>query len=238
MTRAVTRPSAVAVIPARGGSKGVPGKNLRSIAGRTLLERAVHAARSAASIDAVAVSTDAADIAAAAHELDVTVVDRPPELAGDTASTPPVVTHALDALDRDFDVVVLLQPPAPLRTGSDIDAVVAMLAADQALASVVSVYDVGDAHPGRMYDLADGVLRPLHPDLERMRRQDLPPVYHRNGALYATRVEALRRTGELMIAPTGAYVMDAAWTVNIDIPADLPVADVVVAAWDAEHADA
>ena len=102
----------------------------------------------------------------------------------------------------------------------------------RALASITSVYEVGDTHPARMYRLADGVLQPLDPDLERVRRQDLPPVYHRNGAIYATRVDALRASGELIVEPVAGYVMDARWTVNIDTPADLAVAELVVADWD------
>lgn len=229
---------AVAVIPARGGSKGVPRKNLAVIAGRPLLTRAVQAATAAASVIETIVSTDDDEIAAAAEQLGVMVVRRPAELATDTAPTPPVVLHALDQLSEDPDIVVLLQPPAPLRTGADVDAAVAALRADPILDSVVSVYQVGDEHPARMYSLdEDGVLVSLFPDLERHRRQDLPAVYHRNGAIYATEVPALRETGELLAGRVGAYVMDASSTVNIDTLDDLAVADLLVARWDAsQHA--
>ncbi|MEM7285160.1 MAG: acylneuraminate cytidylyltransferase family protein [Actinomycetota bacterium] len=228
-------PTAIAVIPARGGSKGVPGKNLLQIAGRSLLERAITCARDAATIDRVVVSTDDAAIAHAAADLGAEVVDRPAELATDTAPTPPAVLHALDVVASTDDIVVLLQPPAPLRRGADVDRVVALLGSDDQLASVASVYEVGDAHPARMYHLVDGVLRPLEPTLERVRRQDLPPVYHRNGAIYATRTDVLRRTGELIVEPTSGYVMDSRWTVNIDTPADVALAEVVVSEWDRGH---
>ena len=224
--------NAIAVIPARGGSKGVPGKNLLEVAGTSLLARAVSCAHDAAAIDRVVVTTDDKRIAAAARELGVGVVDRPAELATDAAPTSPAVLHALDQVGSDHEIVVLLQPPSPLRTGADVDAVVQRLADDRALASITSVYEVGDTHPARMYRLADGVLQPLDPDLERVRRQDLPPVYHRNGAIYATRVDALRASGELIVEPVAGYVMDARWTVNIDTPADLAVAELVVADWD------
>ena len=229
---ATSPPRAVAVIPARGGSKGVPGKNLLEIAGTSLLERAVRCATEASSVDTIVVSTDDDAIARAAADLDVTVVRRPAELATDTAPTPPAVLHALETIAAGHDIVVLLQPPAPLRVGADVDRVVQMLASDPRLASVASVYDVGDTHPARMYRLADGLLDPIDATLERARRQDLPQVLHRNGAIYATRVDVLRRTGELIVAPTGGYLMDADWTVNIDRPLDVAIAEVVVAAWD------
>jgi len=224
----------LAVIPARGGSKGVPRKNLKILAGRSLLERAVTAARDATQVTDLVVSTDDDEIAEAAQILGAAVVRRPQRLSNDEAPTPPLVLHALDSVDSDYDNVVLLQPPAPLRTGSDIDAAIRLLITNGHLNSVVSVYSVGDNHPGRMYHMAStGVLEPLEPELEQLRRQDLPPVYHRNGAIYVARTQALRETGQLLTCNVGAYVMNAAWTVNIDTVEDLAIAELVVARWDA-----
>ncbi len=226
----------VAVIPARGGSKGVPRKNLAVIAGRSLLARAHDAAKASKLIDRVVVSTEDSEIAAQAENLGATVVRRPPELALDATPTGPAVAHALEAVDVDSGVVVLLQPPAPLRTGADIDRAVTMLVSDERLDSVVSVYQVDDNHPARMYELGpDGRLIPLMPELETTRRQDLPPVYHRNGAIYAARTPAVRATAQLVGSRVGALVMPSSWTVNIDAPGDLAIAEVVVGAWDAGH---
>jgi N-acylneuraminate cytidylyltransferase len=227
------RPRTLAVIPARGGSKGVPRKNLTEVAGRSLLARAIGVGHAAESVDVVVVSTDDDEIAEAATALDARVVDRPTRLAEDTTPTPPVILHALESIEGGFGYVVVLQPPAPLRTPADVDAAVHLLTSRPELDAVVSVYQVGDNHPGRMYRLEDaGILKPLHPELERQRRQDLPPVYHRNGAIYCTRVESLVSTGDLLSGQVGAYVMPAGWAVNIDTPDDLPIAEVVVARWD------
>lgn len=225
----------LAIVPARAGSKGVPRKNLKVVAGRSLLARAVTAGDGAACVADLAVSTDDDEIADAAKALGAAVIRRPEDLSNDTAATPPVVLHALANMDEDFEYVVLLQPPAPLRTSADIDAAIQLLAGNEHFDSVVSVYSVGDNHPARMYHLAQsGVLEPLRPELEQARRQDLPPVYHRNGAIYATRTEALLRTGQLLAGSVGAYVMDPGWTVNIDTLEDLAIADIIVARWDAE----
>src|SRR5918997_4971812 len=99
--RELTQPRVVAVIPARGGSKGVPGKNLRRVAGRSLVQRAVDACVAATSIDATYVSTDDAGIAEAARQAGGKVIERPADLSGDTASSESAVLHALDQLAAD-----------------------------------------------------------------------------------------------------------------------------------------
>lgn len=232
----------VAVIPARGGSKGVPGKNLRVFNGRSLLARAIDCANQASVVDLVVVSTDDEHIAAEAEAAGATIVHRPPALATDTAPTAPAVVHAVDSLGLEgFDNVVLLQPPAPLRTGRDVEqAIILLSGAGSAnglaqIDSVVSVYKVGDSHPGRMYRLGhEGELRALFPAQEQLSRQDLPPVYHRNGAIYATRVASVLSSNSLLTGRIGAYVMDGRWTVNIDDPEDLIAAELIISRWDAE----
>src|SRR3712207_4115311 len=129
--RKLTQPRVVAVIPARGGSKGVPGKNLRRVAGRSLVQRAVDACVAAASIDATYVSTDNAGIAQAALQAGGKVIERPAELSGDTASSESAVLHALDQLAADGadpEIVVFVQCTSPFIAPTDLDRAVGMVA--------------------------------------------------------------------------------------------------------------
>src|SRR5687767_5058839 len=174
----------LAVIVARGGSQGLPGKNILPIAGRPLLAWTIDAARAARSIDRTILSSDDEAIIAAARGCGCEVpFRRPAELATDTATAVDVVLHALDNVSE-YDVVVLLQPTSPLRTAADIDAACAQLAASGA-PSCVSVC-MAEQSPYWMYRLNGS--RRLEPLLEAptgaTRRQDLPPVYVLNGAIY------------------------------------------------------
>ncbi|MCA9737913.1 MAG: acylneuraminate cytidylyltransferase family protein [Gemmatimonadota bacterium] len=228
---------ALGLIPARGGSKGVVRKNLRLAGGRTLLEHAVRAAGAARRLDAFAVTSDDPEILDAARALDAPVVERPAGLAEDATPMVPVLVHALEEMERRtearFDVVVLLQPTSPIRRGTDIDAAVERLTRDAAADSVIGVCRMDDVHPARMYRLeADDRLVPLDPERERLNRQDLPPVYYRNGAVYAVRRDTLVRDGRVMGARPAALVMPTAWLANVDDERDLLVADTLVRAWE------
>lgn len=229
-------PKVLGVIPARAGSKGVVGKNLRPVAGEPLIAHAIRAAKESRRLTAYLVTTDGVDIAEAARQRDCPVVLRPPELAADETPMPPVLRHALEQAEAEhghrFDALVLLQPTSPIRTGDDIDAVIAMLLDEGELDSVISVCPVEDEHPARMYRLDDaGRMEPLWPDLEMSRRQDLPALYHRNGALYATRRRVLVDEGVIVGRRRRAYVMPREHLVNIDDERDLKIAEVVVGEW-------
>lgn len=219
------------VIPARGGSKAIPGKNLVPLGGRPLLAWTADAAR-ASSLTRVVLSTDDERIARAGRELGLEVPFlRPASLATDEAASIDVALHALDACstpDDPYDAVMLLQPTSPLRTGADIDAAIALLDASGADA-VISVVDVGGHHPARMKWLeGDRLLDPPFAEpVENQPRQALRPMVIRNGALYLTRTAVLRRRtfkGE----DCRALVMPAERSVNIDEPLDLVVAEAVL----------
>ncbi len=230
--------NALGVIPARGGSKGVPGKNLRRVGSATLLAHAVRAAQEARTLARVVVSTDDAEIEGAAGALGVDVLPRPAELAQDETPMAPVLVHALESLERHhserYDAVVLLQPTSPIRTGAQIDQAVKMLSADDRADSIISVCAMEDVHPARMYEIAEEAsLRPLDPSLEQVNRQDLPTVYYRNGAIYAVRRSTLVERGRVMGTSARALVMPTAWLANVDDERDLIVADALVRAWEA-----
>lgn len=227
---------ALGVIPARGGSKGVPGKNLREVGGEPLIVHAVRTADESAHLEHVVVSTDDAEIARVAASVGARVLMRPPELATDDAPVAPVLMHALTEAESDghgpFDVVVLLQPTSPLRSGAHVDAALEILRDNADADSVVSVCACEDIHPSRMYTLpSDGTMAAIWPEWERSPRQALPPVYYRNGAIYAIRREPLMGEGLAIGRSPAPLVMPAQLLANVDDERDLIVADALVRAW-------
>ena len=210
----------LALIPARGGSKGLPGKNIRPLAGKPLLAWTVEAALQAAAPDRVVLSSDDEAIMAAARDCGCEVpFRRPAALATDTASSLDVVLHALDELPG-FDVLLLLQPTSPLRTAADIDAACALFERQGAL-SCVSVSPVAQS-PYWMYTLdAQQGLSPLLPLPEGItRRQDLPPVVALNGAIYLADIPWLKRTRSFVGEGSVAYTMPRERSLDIDTEAD------------------
>lgn len=219
------------IIPARGGSKGVVRKNIRSVAGRPLIAYTIDAARDSHRLTRFVVSTEDAEIAEVARSLGCEVVDRPVELAADDTPMVPVARHALETVERAagvrFDYGVILQPTTPLRTGEDIDRALQILIETQA-DSVISVYRVFDHHPARMYRLENERLVPYAPELPSRLRQELPPVYHRNGAIYAFRRALVEDEGTLIGPDTRPHIMPAERSINIDNEMDLLLADLVL----------
>ncbi len=225
----MTEPRVLAVIPARGGSKGVPRKNIRPLAGKPLIAHTLLAAQAAERVDRLLVSTDDEEIAAVARAWggDAPFL-RPAALSGDRAAQIDVVVHALqqaEALDGlRYTHVILLQPTAPLRTAADIDASLSLLL-ESGCDSVVSYTPVESAHPFYMVTLEDGRPRPLlemPPGLTA--RQQYPPVYRRNGAIYATRREVLLG-GSFYGQDQRAYIMPPERSVNIDSLFDFELAE-------------
>ncbi|HEX3129953.1 MAG TPA: acylneuraminate cytidylyltransferase family protein [Thermoanaerobaculia bacterium] len=207
------------LIPARGGSKGIPGKNVRPLGGRPLLAWTAEAALAARRLSRVVLSTDDEAIAEVGRQcgLDVPFL-RPAELARDDTPTLPVVRHALEEL-KGFDAVCLLQPTSPFRRDEDIDACIAMLE-ERDLDAVVSVLPVPAEHNPHWVYFEDGGLLRLATGEEQPipRRQELPPAFHRDGSVYVTRREVVMR-GSLYGRRLGGYVMPKAG-VNLDTPAD------------------
>jgi CMP-N-acetylneuraminic acid synthetase len=219
------------IVPARGGSKGVPDKNLRVVGGHSLLARTAAAARDSRLLSRTVLSTDSPAIADAGRAvgLDVPFL-RPAELAADDTSILPVLRHVVGALgDEGFraDAVVLLQPTSPFRRAEHIDAAVTLLN-DSGADSVVSVVEVPHQFsPVSVLTMHDGRLQPFAAGPLITRRQDKPRVFARNGpAVLAVRVSVLER-GELYGADCRALVMTAADSVDIDDELDLEYADFV-----------
>lgn len=214
-----------AIIPARGGSKRLPRKNLATVGGKTLVTRAIE---SAAPCDAVYVSTDCTEIAEVAHQAGAHVVWRPSELATDTTSTEAVVDHwwrSLPLQERP-DVLALLQPTSPLRTAAHVAEALALLELSDA-DSVVSVQVNSHAHfagrsvnRGRWYQF-----QPMRAIEHRPRTQELPTITEENGAIYLTRRESWLMTLNRMGGTVAEYRMSKRHSVDVDSAEDLAIAE-------------
>jgi CMP-N,N'-diacetyllegionaminic acid synthase len=221
----------VAIVPARGGSKGLLRKNLRDLAGKPLIAWTIAAAQAARGVDRLVLSTDDAEIAAVARALGAEIVERPAELAQDDTPTLPVLRHALDTLGEAPDAVLTLQPTSPLRTAAHIEAAVAAFYADPRADSLVSTVEVPHVfHPRSVMKRdAEGYLAPYLDEAQPYRRQDKEPVFARNGAaIYVTRTARLAEYvfgGRLI-----GFAMDAQSSLDIDTAEDLAHAEAILRA--------
>ena len=213
------------LVPARGGSKGVPGKNVRPLLGRTLLEYVVRAAGESGVIDRLVLSTDAIDIADSGRSagLDVPFM-RPASLAADDTPMVPVIQHALTELARGGwvpDIIALLQPTSPLRRGCHIREAVTLLR-DSTADSVVTVIEVPrHLSPDYVMRIDEGRLKPFLPDGARVtRRQDARPAYSRDGTVYAFRRATLERFGGIYGDDCRPLLIDARESLSIDTEDD------------------
>jgi len=227
----------LAIVPARGGSKGVADKNLRLLAGRTLLDYAAGAARESQVVDRIVLSTDSEEIAAAGREagLDVPFM-RPAALAQDDTAMLPVIVHALAELARTGwtpEYVMLLQPTSPLRRGSHIAAALSQLTTSGA-DSVVTVVEVPrHLSPDYVMRIEGGVLRPFLPGGARVtRRQDARPAYSRDGTVYAFRRDTVERFGDIYGDRCLPLVIDSEESLSIDSQADWDRAERILSAWE------
>jgi CMP-N,N'-diacetyllegionaminic acid synthase len=209
------------LVTARGGSKGLPGKNVRPLLDKPLIVWSIEAGLQVPSVDALIVSTDDAAIAQAARAAGARVpFMRPAELAGDTASSVDVVLHAIDWLERageHYDVVVLLEPTSPLRESSDIEAALDLLLTSGA-GAVVSVCRAESVHPAFIYR-RDAAGR-LQPFLERqptgLRRQEIEPLYFLEGTIYISRIDVLCERRSFYHDDTVAYEVPKWKSLEID----------------------
>jgi CMP-N,N'-diacetyllegionaminic acid synthase len=213
------------LVPARGGSKGVPGKNVRPLAGHTLLEYTARAARESGVIDRVILSTDSLEIADAGRRAGLEVpFMRPAALAADDTPMVPVIEHALGEIARHGwspDIVVLLQPTSPLRRPDHIRNAVAMLRETEA-DSVVTVVELPrHLSPDYAMRIDEGRLKPFLPEGGRVtRRQEARPAYSRDGTVYAFRRSTIEQLGGIYGNDCRPLLIDTSDSLSIDSQAD------------------
>jgi CMP-N-acetylneuraminic acid synthetase len=230
----MTRELVLALVPARGGSKGVPDKNVKPLAGHSLLDYTARAARESGVIDRIILSTDSPEIAEAGRRAGLEVpFMRPAALAADDTPMVPVIEHALAELSRQGwspDIVVLLQPTSPLRRPDHIREAVDLLC-DTGADSVVTVVEVPrHLSPDYVMCIEGGRLRPFLPDGARVtRRQDARPAYSRDGTVYVFRRSTIERTGGIYGEDCRPLLIDRDDSLSIDSPADWDEAERLLA---------
>lgn len=223
------------IIPARGGSKGVPRKNIKFLCGKPLLAYTAESALAASGLSKIVLSTEDEEIAMIGREHGLCVpFMRPAKLAQDSTPTLPVVLHAMEALENEgesFDAVCILQPTNPLRRPEHIDACIELLKQTDS-DSVVSVLPVPDTFNPMwtFWKNEDGTIELTSGETEpTVRRQELPRAFYRDGSVYVTRTNVLRDQGSLYGRKVQSFEMDPQFAVNIDTDSDWEMAERMIA---------
>jgi YrbI family 3-deoxy-D-manno-octulosonate 8-phosphate phosphatase len=223
------KPTTIAIIPARGGSKGIPRKNVRSLAGKPLLAHSIEQARQVTFIKRILVSTDDAEIATVAREYGAEVVQRPDEISGDSASSESALLHTLEYLEkRDGyrpDLLVFLQCTSPLTLSEDIEAAIRLLLEENA----DTVVSVSPFHRFVWkYDPQGNAIGVNHDKRFRILRQDREPEYVENGAIYVLRVEGFLQARHRFFGKTVLYEMPPERSLEIDEALDFLVVETLM----------
>jgi len=221
----------LAVITARGGSEGIPGKNIKLLGGQPLIAYSIRVAKRSKLITDLIVSTDYEDIADVAREHGAEVPFlRPSEFAADKTPHVPVMQHAIKFMEERrntiYDFAVILQPTSPFRTREDIDETLSLLIEKKADSAVTLVEVEGGSHPMKMKKLEHSRVMPYcMEEVEGTRRQDLPPVYKRSGAVYAMRRDLIINDARLYGDHIVGHIVPKERSVDIDHPVDWLVAE-------------
>lgn len=220
------------LIPARGGSKGVPRKNIRPLAGKPLIVYTIKEALKSKYLSMVVTSSEDEEILRIAQEAGSMIIRRPKELAEDDTPMLPVVKHAISIVEEELggkiDYVILLQPTSPLRKREDIDNALEKLIATGS-DSVVSLYRIYSHHPHRMKRIVNDMLLPYYEEeVENIGRGDLPQCYYRNGAIYAVRRDCVMEENTLFGKVSRPYIMSRERSVNIDEEMDFILAEALL----------
>lgn len=218
----------LAIIPARGGSKGLPGKNIKMLGGKPLIAWSIEAALNSAEIDRAIVTTDAQDIAQVASEFGADVPFlRPKELAADDTSSADVVLHVLNTLEEEFDIIVLLQPTSPFRTSQHIQQALAQCK-EQNNYTLISVCE-SDKSPSWLFWNESNKLDPiLGTHSKATRRQDVRKAYALNGAIYVVEVNKFKQQLKFMYDDSLPFVMNKNSSIDIDDAMDFKFAELVL----------
>lgn len=218
------------VIPARGGSKGIPRKNIKKLAGKPLIHYTIEAARQVFDEEVICVSTDDKEIKEVAEETGLIVpFFRPAELASDTAGTRDVLLHAIDYYEEKGyypDTVILLQPTSPFRTGEHIKEALKLY--HSALDQIVSVKETGSNPYYVLFEENEEGYLEKSKKGNYKRRQDCPKVWELNGAIYIINVKSIKKEEMSGIGRIKKYVMDEKSSIDIDTQLDWTIAEALV----------
>ena len=214
----------IAIIPARGGSKGIPNKNLAEVGGQSLVTRAINSAVQSGVVDVVVVSSDDPTIIEAAANAGAIAIQRPADLATDTAAIEDAIKHALKIFSESHPTpttLVLLQPTSPLRHSSTISDAVRLFTENGSLGSVYGVVEA-EHHPYKTFIAIEAGLQPVRnvEDLSRS-RQELPKAFRQSGSIYVVGVQDFLATKSLYLIPVRWIEVSREEAIDVDSPADL-----------------
>lgn len=221
----------IAIIPARGGSKGIPNKNIINIAGKPLIGWTIEEAHKSRLLSRIVVSSDNPKILSVAKKYNSEVIKRPKKYARDNSPTNLAIIHALDYLKEKEkyvpDIIVLLQPTSPLRTAFHIDRAIKLLIEKKA-GAVISVTE-GDNKYLKSFFIKKGNLEGIvNNKFPFTNRQILPKIYLANGALFIIREQEFRKTKSLFAKKTLGFVMDRERSIDLDHLEDIPILESVL----------
>ncbi|TFH42200.1 MAG: acylneuraminate cytidylyltransferase family protein [ANME-2 cluster archaeon] len=218
-----------AIIPARGGSKGIAGKNIKPLNGKPLICHTIEETLKSKYIDRAFVSTDDLSIAKTSKNCGAEIIERPDELARDESPTIDAIFHAIDTIKdaSEHDVIILLQPTSPLRNFVDIDTALETFMKNDC-DSLISMCKV-EHSPYWCFKYDDEKLKPLFGDeYLKMRRQDLPCIYRPNGAIYITAVKSLYKNNGFYCDKIVPYIMPPERSIDIDDEIDFRLAELLI----------
>ncbi|MEO1263472.1 MAG: acylneuraminate cytidylyltransferase family protein [Bacteroidota bacterium] len=217
------------IIPARGGSKRIPNKNKKKLAGKELVRYAIEASTRATEITDLVLSSDDQEILNIGKDYkNLICLDRPDEISGDDAPAITYVLHALAELPKDYDYVVIIQPTSPFTTGLDIDKTIQLLRNSEADSSV-SVMKLDHAiHPAKLKTMDELVLNPyLEKENGRMAAHELPEVYVRNCSVYVSSIKTIE-SGKIIGNKCLGYEMPRERSLDINDPIDFEFAEFII----------
>lgn len=223
----------LAIVPARGGSKGLPGKNIKEMCGKPLIAWSIEHAQKSKYVDEIFISTDSREIADVAEKFGVKVPElRPAELARDTAPSSEFIVYTLEKMKKEgnpFDYFILLEPTSPLRDVEDVDKSIEMLIDNPESESCLGVCMSGTIHPAFMVTVGEnGFLQPYEPDKQILRRQDLPSVYFFEGSVYVSEVEAYLKKRTFVHDKTIPYIVPEWKSHEVDDIVDFKIIETIM----------
>ena len=218
--------SVIAIVPARGGSKGIPGKNLYPLAGKPLIVHTIEQALAAQIVSEVIVSTDSDDISGVSIGAGATVIQRPVNISGDSASSESALLHVIDELAADPnrtlpEIIVFLQCTSPIRAKHDIDRAIELLLSSGS----DSVLSVVPNHRFLWTETEQGANSINYDFRNRPRRQEMLPQYAENGSIYVFRTDKFMKSGNRISGRVALYKMDERSAIDIDSLIDMQVAE-------------
>lgn len=218
----------IGIIPARGGSKGIVDKNIIKLNNKPLISYTIESAISSDCFDKIVVSTDSEKIINVVSDYEVDILMRSKKNSSDLSPMTNVIKETLDSLDEKFDLVILLQPTAPLRRSEDFKNIIYRFSTHN-INSLVSIVRLDDINPARMYYLElDNKLKSLDKKNQHLRRQDLKTVCIRNGSFYAFKTTFFDKHNKLYDENTIAYEMPSTCWLNIDEERDIIIAESLI----------